>query len=392
MTTIDIALTSEELAARRERVQRTKRLEEPDRVPVMPYLNSRYWLPYIGVSFHDYFASPRQMLEAQLLGQKWVLENIRCDKHEITVVPEFLFVENASAFGAEIVFPNDDIPWIKRPPLIQKEEDLEILRRADVVHGGLHGRQLQWYDEMKRLSSQYQIRLADGATVAVNGCVRLHCGGFSGPSWVATDLRGAEQFNMDLIDRPEWTKELLDLIVDKTIEWVDYHRSYCNGDAYILNETRRNEFFIGDDATALMSPELYQEIGLPPLQKVARHFRERRGLRILAHNCGRADHLVPFIASKLKPDEYWGFSYLTDRDLIKKNMAGRMVLCGGVSPITIHDGTPEDVEKETRELIEKFASSKGYIVMDGNNIAPGSPLANINAMHHAAERYGRFRG
>ena len=53
---IDIDITSEELGARRLRVQRTKSMEEPDRVPVMPYVNSRYWLPRIGVSFKKYFA------------------------------------------------------------------------------------------------------------------------------------------------------------------------------------------------------------------------------------------------------------------------------------------------------------------------------------------------
>ena len=388
---IDIKISSEELDDRKKRLEKARRIEEPDRVPVLPYVNSRYWLPKIGVPFDKYFSGPREMLEAQLIGQKWFLENIKCDKHEITVVPEFLFVEDPSSLGAEVEFVSDDIPWIKRPHLLQNEGDIEIVRRADPVRGGLHGRQLDWYDEMKRVASEYTVRLVDGAEIPVEDCVRLHCGGFGGTSWVATDLRGAEQFNMDLYDRPAWVKELLDIVADKTIEWIDYHREYCNGDAYVLNESRREEIFIGDDATALMSPEHYLEFGLPPLKKVADHFRSRYGLRIIAHNCGKVDHLIEHIALELRPDEYWGFSYLTDKRLIERYMAGKTVLSGGVSPVTIHEGTPEEVKRETREAIEVFAPHRGYIIMDGNNIAPGSPIQNINAMYEAAEEYGSYR-
>jgi uroporphyrinogen-III decarboxylase len=388
---IDIEITSEELDARRKRLSMAKRIEEPDRVPVLPYVNSRYWLPKIGISFKDYFSSPKNMLEAQLFGQKWFLENIKCDKHEITVVPEFLFVEDPSSLGAEVEFLSDDIPWIKRPHLLQNEEDIETVRSADPVYGGLHGLQLEWYDKMKQIASEYIVKLIDGTEIPVEDCVCLHCGGFGGTSWVATDLRGAEQFNMDLYDRPVWVKKLLDIVADKTIEWIDYHREYCDGDAYILNETRRGEIFIGDDAIALMSPVHFLEFGLPPLKKVADHFRDKRGLKIIMHNCGRVDHLIEHIALELHPDEYWGFSYLTDKQLIKRHMAGKTVLSGGISPVTIHEGTPEEVKMETREAIEVFAPSRGYIIMDGNNIAPESPIENINAMYEAAEEYGRYQ-
>jgi uroporphyrinogen decarboxylase len=140
-----------------------------------------------------------------------------------------------------------------------------------------------------------------------------------------------------------------------------------------------------------MSPRHYAKFGLPPLKKVADHFRDRHGLRVIAHNCGKVDHLIEQIADELRPDEYWGFSYLTDKRLIERCMAGRTVLSGGINPVTIFDGSPDQVKREAREAIEIFAPHKGYILMDGNNIAPGSPIENINAMHEAAEEFGRYR-
>lgn len=75
---------------------------------------------------------------------------------------------------------------------------------------------------------------------------------------------------------------------------------------------------------------------------------------------------------------------------IAKVMGGRVVLLGNVNPLTILHGTPEEVIAETRRCIETLGPLRGYIVQDGNDIAPGSPIGNINAMMIAAERYGRY--
>jgi uroporphyrinogen-III decarboxylase len=42
-------------------------------------------------------------------------------------------------------------------------------------------------------------------------------------------------------------------------------------------------------------------------------------------------------------------------------------------------------------VIDVLGPLRGLIVQDGNNIPPGSPLENINAMMEAAETYGRYK-
>ncbi len=389
--TIDINITAEELAARRKRVQAAKALQEPDRVPVMPYMTNRYWLPKLAnrVTFAEYYRDPRTMLQCQLLGQKWMLENLKSDKHEIVLAPEFGYTEFASALGAEVEYPNDDIPWIKRPHFLQDNLDLDRVRAADVHHGGLHGVQIDYFKKWREMADDYVIRLKDGAEIPARDCICLHAGGMGGVSWTATDLRGFD-FSTDLYDRPEWVRELLDIIADKTIDFINYQLSICGKQTAVLDEFRVKQIFIGDDATAQMSPELYLEIGLPPLKKLADYFRAK-GFRIIAHNCGKADHLVPHIASTLRPDEYLGISYLTDKRLLEKHMAGKIALIGGISTLTLRGGTPEEVKREVRQAIEILAPHKGYIVMDGHNIAPDSPVENINAMHAAAVEFGKYR-
>jgi uroporphyrinogen decarboxylase len=71
-------------------------------------------------------------------------------------------------------------------------------------------------------------------------------------------------------------------------------------------------------------------------------------------------------------------------------MGGRVVLICNVNPMLIRSGTPDEVRDAVRRVIEKLGPYGGLIIQDGNNIPPGSPLENINAMTEAAEQYGRF--
>jgi uroporphyrinogen-III decarboxylase len=105
--------------------------------------------------------------------------------------------------------------------------------------------------------------------------------------------------------------------------------------------------------------------------------------------CGQTNHLLRIFADDLQINELQGFGWKVDLDLIGQVMGGRVVLLGNVSPLTIADGAPEQVRAETRRVLEKLAPYGGLIIQDGNNIAPGSPIENINAMMEAAVEYAQ---
>src|SRR5512139_2174279 len=133
MKTIRIDIPYRELEQRERRWRQALAFQRPDRVPVLHYIGARYWLPLIGFGekFDRYTGDPRTMLECQLLGQKWILENVQSDFHRIVVYPDFMWVEDVDAFGARTVFPPNDSPWVARPHLLQDDEDLSRLRRTD---------------------------------------------------------------------------------------------------------------------------------------------------------------------------------------------------------------------------------------------------------------------
>jgi uroporphyrinogen-III decarboxylase len=106
--------------------------------------------------------------------------------------------------------------------------------------------------------------------------------------------------------------------------------------------------------------------------------------------CGHTNHLLEIFTYQLKINEYQGFGWQVDLDKIGDIMGGKVVLLGNVNPLLVSDGTPDEVKRATRLVIEKLAPYKGLIIQDGNNIAPGSPVENINAMMAAAEEFGQY--
>ena len=389
METIRINLPYAEIQRRAERWDKAMRFEQPDRVPVLHYIGSRYWLPVIGYGrrFREYLGDPAAMLKCQLLGQKWILENVKSDFHKIVVYPDFMWVEDTNAFGAEIVMPEDDSPWVERPHMLEKDPDLDRLRKVDYVHTGLHGKMLDFYREMKKHAQDYRIEFSDGKQLEAVDCVYPGGGGILGLAGLAGDLCGVESFSMSLYDRPDWIKEVLEIVTDKAIDWLDAVVELQDGEAAFCADVNPKVLHVGDDGTAQMSPAQIEEFMVRPHTRLADHIR-KLGYQVQAHNCGKADHLLEFWMNQVRVDRYIGFSYQTDKRLLREVMGGKAILMGGVDTVKLHDAGPEEVLEDCRVNLEVFGDCPGFVLMDGHNVAPETPVENLNAMGEAARRYG----
>jgi hypothetical protein len=391
MNKIRINISYEELETRRKRWEKVMRFEVPDRIPVLQYIGSRYWLELIGHKddFLSYFDDPATMLQAQLKGQKWILEHINSDFHHPVVYPDFMWVEDVSGFGAETVFPKDDSPWVARPHFLENDEDLERLRKVDYVNTGLHGKMISYYHKMKEIAGDFEIEYSDGKVVPATEYVYPGGAGVIGIAALAGDLCGVEKFSLDLYDKPDWVRELLNIIVEKSIDWIRAVLDLQNGEMAFCSDYCKSIIHIGDDGTAQMSPNQFQELMIPAFKKFV-SFIKAEDCLVQAHNCGKSDHIIQFWADDIGVDRYIGFSYLTDKEMLRNVMGNRIILMGGIDTVKIHDATPDEVIEDVRMNLDHFKNCRGFVVMDGHNVAPGSPVENINAMMTAVEKYGRF--
>ncbi len=388
---IDINLDYEDIERRKARWDKAMAFEIPDRIPVLHYLGARFWLPLIGMekAFREYLNDPVVMLEAQLKSSKWILENVDSDYHKIICYPDFMWVEDTEPFGAEFLYPEDDSPWVSRPHLLQKDSDLNKLRSVDYVHAGVHGKILEYYKKMKDVAADYSIRFKDGKTIEASELVYMAGGGIIGPMVLAGDLCSVDDLSIALYDRPQYVKELLSIITEKCIEWIDAARDISGGKTAFANDFHDGYVFIGDDGIAQMSSKHFEEFGLESLKKLSDYFHGM-GLKVMAHNCGKADHLLQYWTDEIMIDRYIGFSYQMDKENIKEIMGGKMSLIGGIDTTNLHDGTPDTVRGDVRKSLEVLKDVRGYVLMDGHNVAPGTPVENLNAVTEAAREFGSF--
>jgi uroporphyrinogen decarboxylase len=379
---IEIAVPIEEIEARRERVEKAKRFETPDRVPVIPAISHRFLVPKVGVSFRDYYSDPETMLRTQILCQKWLFENVRTDAYSITGAwtgawTDFQNTFEAGSLGVQVVFPDDDIPWVG-PGWVKDDADLRKLEAMDFVHSGLNARQIEFRRRMIEVADKYPVRF-QGGEVFYPGANPSLTHTSDGPFGVAGDVRGQVELFTDVLERPDFVRELLRIITDKLIEWLDF----CHEEEGL--PTPRSLSWT-DDLAVSLSARTFRELVLPEEKRLRFHFDGWTSL----HMCGKADHLLEIFRDDLKIHEFQGFGYQVDLDRVAEVMGGRVVLLGNVNPLLIHSGTPEQVREATRNVIEKLAHYRGLIIQDGSNIPPGTPIENINAMTEAAELYGRY--
>jgi len=378
----EIAVTLEEIRQRQQRVQDARRLQEPDRVPVLPAIAYRYLLPRIGVRFGAYYRDPELMLRSQIRAQKWLMENVRTDAWSITGAwtgawTDFENAFEAGSLGCEVRFPEDDIPWVG-PGWVATDADLRRLEVMDFPNSGLNRRQVQYRLAMKAVAERYPVRFQDGP-VFYPGANPSLTHTTDGPFGVAGDLMGQTELFAAVHERPDFVRELLHIVTDKLIEYLDF--------CYAEEGITTRDLAWTDDLAAGLSAESYRDLVLPEEKRLRQHFSGRASF----HMCGKTDHLLSIFANDLGIDEYQGFGYQVDLDAVARVMGGRITLLGNVNPMLIRDGPPERIREATRACIEKLASRRGYIVQDGANIPPDTPIEHVNAMMEAAETWGRYR-
>lgn len=378
---IEIGVQLEEIEARRRRIEQVQRFEVPDRIPVIPAIAHRFLVPMTGTSFKDYYSDPETMLRTQLLAQKWLMEHVRTDAYSITgpwvgAWTDFQNTFEAGSLGCEVIFPDDDIPWVG-PGWVSTDQDLRTLEAMDFIHSGINARQIAYRKRMIEVAEKYPVRF-QGGPVSYPGLQPSLTHTCDGPFGIAGDLMGQTELFIAVKERPEFVCDLLRIVTEKMIAYLDF----CWEEEKLPSP---RDFAWSDDLAVNLSAQAFRDIALPFNQQIRFHFDGRLSF----HMCGASNHLLEIFIDDLAIHDFLGFGYQVDLHRVARVMGGRAVLVGNVSPMLIHSGTPAEVREATRRVIEVLGPHRGLIVSDGSNVPPGSPLENINAMMEAAEKYGR---
>ena len=350
-------------------------LEEFDRVPVISGLAPRYWLKRIGLSHMDFWSTPENMLWGEVMGYKWMLENIPDDHCEPIFGVTFGNVYEASGLGCEVIF-KEGFPWVKEP-IIHGPRDLEKLEDIRMWEYGCTGKFIPYYKEMEKLAADVELVYSDNVSKEL--VVSKPIPGSEGPITNAGWLMGSHRLFTYMVRDPDFVHSLLEIITEKVIELY----------RYLSVELESSTSYIGfrDDLAAYLSPKLYRKFALPyHLEYFEKLHVKRRRL----HMCGKIDHLIPLLVEEENIEMLPGFGYQTSVELLEKYMAGKVILAGGPNPMLFELCENERIEAYSRYYIKHLAPYGGYLLQDGFNIPPASDPASISHMSRIAYTYGRY--
>jgi len=332
-----------------ERVQAALRREEPDRVPYCE----------LGI---DLALAQRIMGWGQPVSQAANLEANRYTVAEAKALASFLGKDNICYVLRAPVYahkaPGQDGRLFYGQGMIRTEADLSLLQLPDP------------YDDALYAEAQDFVRQKEGYS-----------------AWLVTRIgifptmlsMGMENFCLALHDNRPFVETVLD--------------RYCDWAAVVAERACQLGFdaFASTDDMAFktapfFSPAVFRSLVLPRYQRVA----EKLTIPWIIHSDGNVmpflDDMLGLGIAGLHPIEEGAM----DIRAMKRDYGDRLCLLGNVNLNLLGLGTPEEVDRNVRELIRDVGPGGGYIVTCGNSLAGYLRPENVLALSAAVQKYGRY--
>jgi uroporphyrinogen-III decarboxylase len=357
----------------------------PIRVPIYFNMNPRMTLlnPQLnseGFTFKDYFESPEVMSKVQLRFKKWVRFNVLQDRE--MGYPEndwggcwvdFQNSYEALYFGCRLFYWEDSLPDIE-PLLKDNKEYLKDINPEPEDNSFLK-KVLDYYEYFLNFSDE----LFEGIPM---GRPQTPLLGTDGPFTVAAQIRGASQLCIDVYEDPDFVHRLLSFITDTTIKRITYVM-----DRFEIRYPNQSWGF-ADDSIELISEKVYREFVLPYHKKLINAFS--LGGPNMIHLCGKASHHFLTIKDELNVMDF-DTGYPTDLGKMRKVLGPEVTLRGNISPILLKDGPIEDIKEEVMRVLRSGVMEGGkFLLCEGNNVAPLTPIEHMKTMYDTGKEYGRY--
>jgi uroporphyrinogen-III decarboxylase len=362
---------------------------QPSRVPMFLVINPRVtvtdpsWNPK-GYDFERVAKDPEAHVQISLQHQLHVRRVFHPYTDEPTELPEVwtvgLMVYNiyeAAYFGCPIDYQSGQVP--DTVPIYADEDRREAVFEIDVerpLENPYVKSCLDFWHEMERIVRGMSF---EGRPVRMGPWTV----GTDGPVTVACNLRGTD-FLVDLADEADdYAHRLMGHITRAAIVRREAFQRYWG-----TRLIPRLGNGMADDSVAMLSPEMYRDSVMPH----HRAFYEagdpsaERGL----HLCGDVMHLIPLIRRELNVTSF-DTGFPIDHGRLRAEVGPEVNLQGGPEVALLLGGSPEAVYRRTAEILTSGVKRGGrFMLREGNNLPPGVPLANLEAMRRACLDHGRY--
>lgn len=221
-------------------------------------------------------------------------------------------------------------------------------------------------------------------------------GRFGGPILeIGAYLRGYQQWLMDLVIYPQFTRELLEHIADIQIA-LDLAGIEAAGE--YLSVFKLSGEDLGMQDRPLFSMQVWREVLLPPLERRWRAARQALDMhaphaKTMLHSDGAIRPFLPdIIACGVEViDPVQGVCAGMELSGLKSDFGNKLSFHGGVdTQYTLPFKSADEVRKEAVRVIRELGPGGGLILGPSHFIQSDVPPENIVAICQAATEHGKY--
>ncbi|MCL5986707.1 MAG: uroporphyrinogen decarboxylase family protein [Actinobacteria bacterium] len=211
----------------------------------------------------------------------------------------------------------------------------------------------------------------------------------SGLNTVHFMLRGLEQSFIDIAEQPF----LVDALMEQCLQWqVESWRLALDLVGDLIDVVELNDDLGGQDGP-LYPPKFYREVVKPRHAELVREIKRKTKAHFFIHSCGSIYEFIPDLIECgieiINPVQ------VNARDMdsvkLKRDFGKYLTFWGGAcNTVVLQTGSPEEVISETKKRIEDFKDGGGFVFGPIHNIQPRVPPENIVALFDAVKKYGVY--
>lgn len=327
-----------------ERIMNAIEGKKNDRVPVWPFVMS-FSAKYANVPYCEFAKDYKRLAYAQIkTAEDFDLDAVAIDSDAY---------REASACGAVLDFPEDDLPIIRQHAILDKKDfkfKLPDISKSERLVDKIEG--------IRYVKDHFKNE-------------KVVSGWIEAPLQSASTLYDLNEFMIDIYEEPEFIKDLVSFTADLGAEFAI---EQAKAGADIIG--------IGDAVASMVSPSVYEEYIFPYTKKLVQRIREKSNVKLKYHICGDALHILKY-AKEINFDVI-NIDYKIDMKKAFEIVGDTTCIKGNLDPVSVlQNGTDEMINEEVKKLID--LKQPKFILSGGCEITRDTPYKNMHTMVHAVK-------
>lgn len=261
----------------------------------------------------------------------------------------------AEAFGAEVLFPENEIPTVVGR-LVYDAESVSALEVPDLNAG-----RIQEYLKANRITAE---NIKDKPVFG--GCI--------GPFSLAGRLFDMSEMMMAMYMEPDTINLLLQKCTDFITKYIT-----------AMKETGVNGVIMAEPAAGLVSNEDCLEFSTKYIKQIIEKVQDEKFMIVL-HNCGNTGHCTQAMVESGAAALHFGNSCNMEQALAE--CPDDIIVMGNVDPVGImKQSSAAKVKEVTLSLLEQTSKYNNYVLSTGCDVPPEIPMENVKAFYEALDEY-----